>query len=116
MQSGILGRRGLDCAEPVLSEVEGLHLGYSLLTHHLFSCDEPLVESEERGFATERIEGGEARRKQFRLSSRSGPRVPATLPRRTADKHLGLLCLGVLRPSVCGQHLFDDLPYLHNRG
>jgi hypothetical protein len=30
MQSGSLGRRGLDFAEPVLSEVEGLHPGYSL--------------------------------------------------------------------------------------
>jgi hypothetical protein len=37
MQSGIAGRRGLDCAAPVLSEVEaypehsrkGLHPGYS---------------------------------------------------------------------------------------
>jgi hypothetical protein len=32
MQSGSLGRRGRDFAEPVLSEVEGLHPGYSLLT------------------------------------------------------------------------------------
>jgi len=35
MQSGSLGRRGLDFAEPVLSEVEGLHPGYSLLTSPL---------------------------------------------------------------------------------
>jgi hypothetical protein len=32
MQSGSLGRRGRDFAEPVLSEVEGLQPGYSLLT------------------------------------------------------------------------------------